>query len=430
MVKKLCITFSILFVLLFLLAAPDDYYSRKERLLAGINTVELQANALPILTGALDELRKYPQDNYYKNIIVLADAKENRSWRAYENSRRLAAAQLNEQVFSRTTLGDRRYFYDEEFGARYKKEDRRLGREMFFVNYRKQSKGADGYVNNIFISPSQYLDNLLTVDLPDLPDPAAEDFVLPKLPVVPLDEREPFDRTPKDFQWRLQVEPVSGIRKRVDAQTIVPAQTIGVALKIISPEGAVINQEELRQFLPMMTVVPIRNNQFLFFKNLPKNADRLEFSADLTQTSADKPLIAQYSLPAFIKVVEFTVSDKLGRPIYVKKESAPDPYNPIAFSWLPDKKGGEYYASLKGYDADNQVAAANPKPISLAGANSAHLDYQIVPHKPSGEYYSVVELQALSVLRGANKVYFWLYGTEDNSGRPIAASLYVLGEQE
>lgn len=433
MVKKFLILAGLFLAFLLLSgAAPDDYYSRVERLLTGLNTVVLQANVLPIITGALDEAHKNPRDPYYQNIIVLADAKENQAWRTYENSRKqtrtYTAAQLVDQTLSRTSEGQSKYFYDEISGAKYAQEDRRKARENFFVNYSAQTRGAAGYLENIMIAPAHCLEQFFTLEIPDLPDPRNAGFRLPPLKVLPLG-RQVSRLESKDFQWKLKVEPVYGIKRRVNENTIVPEYDFGVGLQIISPEGTIIKTKaQLDKITPFVAIVPLPESsaQRINFKQVKtiNETNVLSFADEPVQSVPGKPMLVNYTLPKDIQVVEFSVNDALGRPVYVKKESLPDPRNPLPFAWTPDKRSGEYYVELKGYDSQNKIRKTEPKLLRLADT-AREMNYTPVVNRQSGDYYSLVDFSALSATQGLNKIYFWLYGTEDSSGLPVAGSLYV-----
>ncbi|MDR2430738.1 MAG: hypothetical protein LBD99_00550 [Candidatus Margulisbacteria bacterium] len=427
MVKKILIL-GLLLVWLLTAAGPDEYYSRTERLLAGLNTMVLQAGALPVITGALDEARKNPAP-YYQNISLLADARENRAWRAYENSRRqtrvYSAARLIDQTLSRTSAGEQKYFYDEISGAKYRREDRRVARAAFFANYAAKARGADGYLENILIPASQYLEQLLVIELPELPDPDGAGFELPELPVPELGRQSRRPET-RDFQWKLQPEFAYGVKRRVNENTIAPDYNFGVGLKIISPEGMLVKTaEQLAGLLPLAAIVPLPENarQLVSFKADVAAPETLAFADTPERAAPGRPLLVNYSLPADIRVVEFTVSDALGRPLYARKESAPDPANPLPFVWTPPKNTDEYYAELKGYDQQNKISKTAPK---LLGQRAVFQpDYRTVPARQSGDYYGILDLSALPAAQGLHKIYFWLYGTEDAAGRPLAASVYV-----
>jgi hypothetical protein len=433
-VKNIPALLCLLFLLLLLTAAaPDNYYSCAERLLAGLNTVALQASVLPIVTGALDEARKNPRSNYYQNIIIMADARENRSWRAYENSRRqtrvYAAKQLAEQTLSQVSAGEQKYFYDEISGAKYRREDQRKKRELFFNDYAARSgRGADGYLENILIPAAPYLEQLFAIEVPELPDPGGADFQLPRLNIDPLGQQTARPE-PKDFQWKLRPEAVYGVKHKINENVITPEQDFGLGLKIISPAGLPVRtREELGQMTPFVAIVPLPENSerrvdFRQTALKDKTGTALDFAEEPEQSAPGRPVVVNYTIPPEIQVVEFTVSDARGRPLYVKKESAPDPRDPLPFVWTPDQRGGEYYAGLKGYTAQNKVLKTAPRPLRLTERRA--LNYQPVVNRQSGDYYGLVDLRAWPARQGLHKIYFWLYGTEDSSGQPVAGSIYV-----
>jgi len=401
MVKRFLQLVSLLLLLLLLSgAAPDNYYARAERLLAGLNALILQANVLPVVTGALDEARKNSHSNYYQNIIVLADAKENRAWRAYENSRKPT--------------------------GEYTRTDRRRQRDNFFADYYAAgTRGADRYLDNILIAPDQYLEQFFVLEMPDLPDPRGAGFKLPLLKVLPLDERVS-GRESGNLQWRIKAVPVYGLKRRVNDTTIVPEYNFGVALQIISPEGVTIkNKAQLGSLTPFAAITPVPENaaQYLDFQQTTASGTiTLAFTGHL-QAAPGKPALINYILTENIQVVEFSASDTLGLPVYLKKESLPDPRNPLPFVWLPDKQPGEYYLELRGYDLQNEISQAEPKLLDLTSARKQ--DYISVPNNPSGEYYGVLDFSALPSGQGRSKIHFRLYGAEDSSGRPVTATLYV-----
>ncbi|GBR76388.1 putative peptidase [Candidatus Termititenax persephonae] len=407
------------------------------QLLAGVTQVLLRGNALPILTGAWDERLERPASSYYRNITALADGARSRVWRAYANSRRqtlvYSAAQAVDLALLPLSAGQRKYFYDESSGRKYWQADRRAARAAFFADYAADRRlGVDDYLENILLPPAPYLADLFAVDLPDLPNPHAEKFVPPPLKVNPLPRPDPVPRELDSFQWKVKPEVLYGARRQIAPDVFIPETDFAIALKIISPQGEKITSAEaLDGLIPLVAIVPLPASSppRLVFKP-PKVGLRttrnLAFVEEtLRQTAAGQPWVVDYVLPESVQSVEFAVLDGQGRPLYLRRESSPDPRAPLPFVWRSSGQGKDFYATLKGYDRQNTVTETVPRQLRLAGSADQDLSYQQVANEPFEDYYGLVELSAIWERQGLHKIYFWLYGTEDASGKPLAGSIYA-----
>lgn len=449
-------------------ADTNDYYSKVDRLLGGTIKVMAGANSLPIITGSVDEYRNSKTETkYYGAAIKLADQKKNYAWNAYENSRKLTetynAKKLNEIALSLSAQGEDQNFLDRVSGEKYKRESDRFKKQQFFKEFKKGEGAADTYIENIGAPTNEVLQELFEIDLPKTPE---NKKLTPgkKLPEILIEPLEKWQEnlllglvTEDDFemfhgrQWQIRLDPVAGnyTLKNKKILTLPAKGKVKLGVKIIDATGKNITDEkQLAGYLPFISKLPLpkgeesrlaisiektESNALEKLTTLPstKKTETMlrSLNNDLLELKKQEPLLVNYTIGQNIENVELIILNNQGEQLFVLKEAAPDPQNPLPFIWQNNhEKNSNYTYFLKCTDTQKNSYTTKPQAVVIKTnrpSEKSAFNSQKIENNGGENYYGFVELTSLNrESYGLEKIYAWLHGSAQFNEKPISSSLY------
>ncbi len=465
MVKKIQFLILLYLGLLFFMGADkDDYYSKVDRLLGGTVQVMAGANSLPIITGTVDEYRTVKQENrYYSAAIKLADREKNYAWKAYENSRKLtptySAKKINEIALSVAGRGENQEFLDQISGHKYKTEELRFKKQQFFKDFKKGEGAADTYIENIGAPANVVLGELFEIDLPE----TAKDKKRPAEQKRPEIYIEPLEKWQEDTllgvlredefyssvgrRWQIELEPLSGeyTIKHKKIITIPPKSKLKLGVKITDPTGKTIDSEKgLAGYLPFVSALPWPENEdnrlAIYIEKhstektemrntaLKKETKIRSLNQDLLELKKQEPLLVNYSIDNSVESVELIILNSHGEQLFVIKEAAPDPQNPLPFVWQNNNEKQHYIYFLKCTDKEKNNYVTKPQAVLIKTDRRTEkivLNSQKIENNGSGNYYGFLEITSLNRENyGLEKLYAWLHGSATGQENPASSTLY------